>query len=415
MGNTRQSSIDVYYHKTVAFHFGKQSLQFRTSRQLFSSHDIDTGTKFLLRTIAEADYPPFQRILDVGCGYGALGLTLKSLQPASLVHLFDRDALAVDYSRQNAELNGRNDAVIYGSLGYDDIKRNDFDLIAVNIPDHAGETVIAYLLREARYYLAPGGVDAIVVVTPLEEMVANILAETPGAEIVLKRNRSGHAVFHYRFSDVKIPLKPENSAMERGIYHRQDITIRLEKLEYKIQTADSLPEFDSLSYTSKLLIKALEEMRGGEHNNALVYNPGQGHVAVALWKYLQPASIALVDRDLLALRYSRLNLNLNGCPADRVSVLHQASLDLKPGNKFDLIIGSLREDEGKVAAFLLLDKAFALLADKGKILISADSTAITRLADYVASQGLLRIKARERRRGYGLLSLEKLNRENKIR
>ena len=88
---------------------------------------------------------------------------------------------------------------------------------------------------------------------------------------------------------------------------------------------------------------------------------------------------------------------------------------MKPGNKFDLILGSLREDEGKDAAFLLLDKASALLADKGKILISAGSTAITRLADYVASQGLLRIKARERRRGYGLLALEKLNRENKTR
>jgi 16S rRNA (guanine1207-N2)-methyltransferase len=410
-----QTDTDVFYHKTATFRFGKRSLQFRTSRQLFSSHDIDAGTKFLLRTIVEADYPPFQRILDVGCGYGPLGLTLKSLRPASLVHLFDRDALAADYSRQNAALNGLNDVVICGSLGYDDIKRNDFDLIAANIPDHAGETVIAYLLREARYYLAPGGAAAIVVVIPLEEMVGKILAETPGAEIVLERNQSGHAVFHYRFSDVKAPLKPENSALERGIYHRQDITIRLERLEYKAQTADSLPEFDSLSYTSKLLIKALEEMRGGEHNNALVYNPGQGHVAVALWKLLQPASIALVDRDLLALRYSRLNLNLNGCPADRVSVLHQASLDLKPGNKFDLILGSLREDEGKDAAFLLLDKASACLADKGKILISAGSTTITRLADYVASRGLLRIKARERRHGYGLLALEKLNIENKIR
>ena len=97
---------DVYFHKTVTFRAWKHSLQFRTSQELFSSHDIDTGTKFLLRTIVEADYGNFQRILDVGCGYGPLGLTLKSLHPDSIVHLFDRDALAVEYSRQNAELNG---------------------------------------------------------------------------------------------------------------------------------------------------------------------------------------------------------------------------------------------------------------------------------------------------------------------
>lgn len=410
-----QTGTDVFYHKTVIFRLGGQSLQFKTSRQLFSSHDIDSGTKLLLRTIVEADYSAFQRILDVGCGYGPIGLTLKKLYPASLVHLFDRDALAVDYSRQNAALNGLNDAVIYGSLGYDDVNRNDFDLIVANIPDHAGEKVITYLMREARYYLAPGGIAAIVVVSPLEEMVERILSETPGAEIIFKRSRSGHTAFHYRFSDVKTPIKPEQSALERGIYYRQNITMRHEKLEYKMQTADRLPEFDSLNYGSELLIKALENLQGGEYYNVIVYNPGQGHIAVALWKLLKPETITLVDRDLLALRYSQLNLKMNGCPAEQVNVLHQAGLDLQPGNKFDLVLGSLREDETKDAAFLALDKASALLADKGTILISADSTTITHLTDYAVAQGLLRIRARERRRGYGLLVLEKLDRPNKMR
>jgi 16S rRNA (guanine1207-N2)-methyltransferase len=90
------ANTDAYYHKTIAFSFWKQRLQFRTSQQLFSAHAIDAGTKFLLRTIIEAAYPPPRHILDVGCGYGTLGLTLNSLHPASLFHLFDRDALAVE-------------------------------------------------------------------------------------------------------------------------------------------------------------------------------------------------------------------------------------------------------------------------------------------------------------------------------
>ncbi len=408
-------NTDAYYHKTVAFRFKEHNLQFRTSRQLFSSHDIDTGTRFLLHTVVEAKYSSFQRILDVGCGYGPLGLTLKKIYPQSLVHLFDRDALAVEYSRQNAALNRLNDVEIYGSLGYDDVQRNDFDLIVANIPDHAGEKVITYLLRDARYYLVPGGIVAIVVVRPLEKMVEKILSQTPGVKVIFKRNHSGHTVFHYQFSGVKTPLKPEQSALERGIYHRQDITIRLEKLEYKMQTADGLPEFDSLSYGSELIMKALAEWGGGEIKNAAVFNPRQGHIAVVLWRLLKPETIMLIDRDLLALRYSQLNLKLNNCPPDRVSVLHQAGLELKPGVKYDLIFGSLREDDNKEAAFSIVDKAYALLTARGVILISADSTAITRLADYVERHRQLRIKTKERRRGYGMLMLGKLDRLNKMR
>ena len=161
-------------------------------------------------------------------------------------------------------------------------------LSSANIPDHAGETVITYLLQEARYYLAPGGIVAIVVVAPLEEMVAKILAETPGAEVILKRNQSRHVVFHYKFSDAKTPPPPAQNSLERGIYHRNDITMRHEKLEYKMQTANGLPEFDSLSYGSEMLINALGEVGGREINHAAVFNPGQGHIAVALWKYLKP-------------------------------------------------------------------------------------------------------------------------------
>jgi 16S rRNA (guanine1207-N2)-methyltransferase len=402
------TNTDVYYHKTVAFNFWKQNLQFRTSQQLFSAHAIDAGTKFLLRTIVEANYTPPHRVLDVGCGYGPLGLTLKSLYSDSIVHLFDRDALAVEYSKQNAELNGLSDVEIYGSLGYDDVTRRDFNLIVCNIPDHAGETVINYLLRESRYHLAPNGIVAIVVVTPLEKMVVKILNETPGVSVLLKRNNSRHTVFHYKFTDAITPSPPTQNSLERGIYLRNDITMRLGKLEYQMQTANSLPEFDSLSYGSEMLINSLDKIEGKDINRAVVFNPGQGHIAVALWKTLKPEFITLIDRDLLALRYSQRNLILNGCPPERISLLHQPGFGLKSREKIDFFIGSLREEENKEAHFLALDQMSARLSDKGVILLSSGSTAITRLTDYIESKRLLRIKTRERRRGFSLLSIEKI-------
>jgi 16S rRNA (guanine1207-N2)-methyltransferase len=399
---------DIYFHKTVAFRAGQKSLVFRTSQELFSSHDIDVGTRFLLRTITEASYPGFQRILDVGCGYGALGLTLKSLHPDSTAQLVDRDALAVAYSLQNAELNGLGGMEIYGSLGYDDVSGNNFDLIISNIPGKAGETVIAYLLREAQFYLKPGGVVVVVVVAPLEEMVTKILAETPGAEMILTRKRSSHAVFHYRFSGDNTPPKPALSALERGVYHRQKVTVRLDNLAYAMQTAYGLPEFDSLSYASEMLMDALKEIRKKDISHAVVFNPGQGHVPVALWKLFRPQYITLVDRDLLALRYSRLNLTSNGCPLEKISVSHQVGIELKSAAKADLVIGVLREEASQKANSIILDQATTQLSPGGMIILSAGSTAITRLVDYVASQGLLRTKTRERRRGYSLLALERV-------
>jgi 16S rRNA (guanine1207-N2)-methyltransferase len=398
---------DVYYHKTVTFRAWRHSLQFRTSQELFSSHDIDIGTKFLLRTIVEADYSKYQCILDAGCGYGPLGLTLKNLHKDSIVHLFDRDALAVEYSRQNAELNGLVDVDIYGSLGYDDVRRADFDLIVANIPGKAGESVIAYLLREARYYLAPGGLAAIVVVAPLETTVTKILEDTPGVEIILKRNRAGHAVFHYRFTGVPGSPKPEQNGFERGVYHRKNVTIRLENLEYPMQTAYGLPEFDSLSYGSEMLVKALHSVRDLTVHRAVVFNPGQGHVAVALWKLIQPENITLVDRDLLALRYSRLNLTLNECPPERVGISHQVGIGSDSEEKTDLCVGVLREEEGKNATLLALDQAADKLSANGMIIVSSGSTAITRLVTYIESQNLLRIRTRERWQGYSLLALER--------
>ena len=398
---------DVYFHKTVTFRAWKHSLQFRVSQELFSSHDIDIGTRFLLRTIVEADYASLHHILDVGCGYGPLGLTLKNLHRDSIVHMFDRDAMAVEYSRQNAGLNGLVDVDIYGSLGYDDVRRADFDLIVANIPGKAGESVITYLLREARYYLAPGGLVAIVFVAPLEETATKILEDTPGVEIVLKRTRSGHAVFHYRFTGEPALPKPEQNGMERGVYHRKNVTIRLEKLEYPMQTAYGLPEFDSLSYGSEMLVKALHSVRDLTVHRAVVFNPGQGHVAVALWKLIRPENIALVDRDLLALRYSRLNLTLNECPPERVGISHQVGTGSDSEEKTDLFVGVLREEEGKNATFLALDQAADRLSANGMIIVSAGSTAITRLVTYIESQNLLRIRTRERWRGYSLLALER--------
>jgi hypothetical protein len=142
--------------------------------------------------------------------------------------------------------------------------------------------------------------------------------------------------------------------------------------------------------------------------NAVVFNPGQGHTAIALWKIARPQYIYLVDRDLLALRYSRHNLLLNNCLDERISIFHGVGVDFRYDKEYDLFVGILREEEGREATLQTVRRAAGKLAAPGKIIVAAGSTAVTRLVADLASQDRLRITAREKHKGYGLLALERV-------
>ena len=398
---------DVYFKKTIDFYHGGQTLQFHVSQDLFSSHQIDFGTARLLRSLDETQ--TFHKILDLGCGYGPLGLTLKKMNAESIVHLVDRDALAVEYTRQNAALNQIADVFVYGSLGYDDVQAQDFDLIISNIPGKAGETVIASLLRDACHFLKPDGLVAIVVVAPLETTVANIL-DDPDIEIVFQETRSGHAIFHYRFSEVyRDKLRPFENSFAAGLYHREAVTISAGNLTFPMQTARGLPEFDTLSYRTELMIEGLFALRGSKIDHLIVFNPGQGHIPLVLWKLARPTTaITLVDRDLLSLRYTRYNLIQNGCPESQITTAYQVGLSPQAeGQVVDLIAGIVREEEGPAAAELLVQQAAAQLAPGGTLWVTAGSTPVTRLEKAVQSGKQWRVEKRKRDKRISLLVMRR--------
>ena len=397
---------DVYFKKVVTLEEGGHTLRFRVAQGLFSSHEVDRGTRLLLRSLAGAG--AFQKVLDVGCGYGPIGLALKKADEARVVHMLDRDALAVDYCRQNAELNGLAGVEIYGSLGYDDEADRDFDLIIANIPGKASEQVISSLLLEARHYLRPGGMAAIVVVAPLNRTVTSILEGSTHVQVLYRETRSGYALYHYRFSDGSNgATRPSQTALERGMYHRETITVAAGGLEFPMKTADGLPQFDSLSYHTELLIKVMGSISGPAVRRAVVFNPGQGHVPVALWKTAGPDHILLLDRDLLALRYSRDNLVLNRCPQERIDVEHQVGVKAQGREPVDLIVGALREGEGSEGDALAVRQAAEQLAPGGTLLVASSSAAVTRLVRLVKAEGLLGVVKRRRKRGSSVLVLRR--------
>ena len=397
---------DPYYKKAVTLGLGGRELVFHVSQTLFSSYGIDAGTEFLLRTL-HREGGGFRKVLDLGCGYGPIGIALKSLEPGAALHMVDRDALALRYSAENALLNGIGDALVYPSIGFDDVEDRDFDLVAMNIPGKAGEAVIGSWLRAAPRYLGRHGRVALVVVSPLEPLLNEVIAGIPGAGVVLRRGRAGHTVLAYSVDVGEEPPLPPVRSFERGDYDRSDATFAHGQTSYRMRTVSGLPQFDSLDHRTRLLFGVLDSLNPRPiGRRVLVLNPGQGHVPVVLSKTWMPDSMDMVDRDLLALRCSARNLALNGYDISRVSTSHATGMTGSTSG-YDLIVGEMRDDEGPGVAALQIRQAVDHLAPGGLAVASAGSTTITRLVSVCRAERLGTIRERKRRRGSSVLVVER--------
>lgn len=403
---------DLYDKKTVTLRQSGIRLELRVAADLFSSFEVDVGTRLLLRTLADAPRQGQRhKILDLGCGYGPIGLTLKALDPGREVHMVDRDALAVAYSRRNADLNGLAGVEVYGSLGYDDVRATGFDLIASNIPAKAGTAAIRHFLLDAAHRLRPDGLVAVVVVAPLEALVAGVLAR-PGVEVVHCRSTASYAVFHYRFTGGQGLARsgrlggPEEPGL--GVYDRQRVPLVHGGVRLEVRTAYGLPEFDSLGYQSELAVDALLGLGGAPAGRAVVLNPGQGHVPALLWALLKPSEVHLVDRDLLALRYARANLVRNGCPPERVVTRHQVGLAGAGVAEAGVVVALLREREPPEAAAAAVRLAASELPPGGRLVVAASSTAVTRCLARLGPAGAgVAVRDRRRKKGFSVVVLER--------
>lgn len=399
-------NTDVYFKKTVQYEFGGHNLQFRTSQDLFSSFGIDIGTQRLLRTFAFERINLFSKVLDLGCGYGPIGIVLKTICQSSTVHLIDRDALAIIYSRQNAKLNNINDIKIYPSLGYDDVTETDFDLIISNIPAKVGGPVLTHILKDAQFYLRPGGKVMVVVIDAIAKYVAEVLND-PNINILFSKSWPGHVVYHYEFvTNPKTTTKATQGAFARGIYDRGEKVISTTNGKVSVQTTYGLPEFDTLSYETELILEKLQIFENHKIERAIVFNPSQGFLSVALLKYSKVGKIFLIDRNLLALRNSRRNLSFSGYSSKKISLLHQVGISTNE-RSISCIIGVLDEKENRDVHKLYIKQGISELSKGGLIVLASSSTTITRVKSFVRAEKLLKVIERDRKKGKSLIILER--------
>ena len=128
-------------------------LTFRTDAGVFSRGEVDTGTDLLLKALPEEMSGD---VLDLGCGWGVIGISVARKWPDTRVTLADINRRALDLSRENAK---RNLAEVFcaESDGMEAFEGRQFDYVITNPPIRAGKQVIYRMFADAARSLRPGG------------------------------------------------------------------------------------------------------------------------------------------------------------------------------------------------------------------------------------------------------------------
>ena len=164
-----------------------RGLELYTTWGLFSPRAIDDGSRLLLDHLEldEAD-----DCLDLGCGYGVLGLSMARSAPRGHTLMVDKDFVAVAYAERNRVHNRIENASSLLSNGFDQVPRQQFDVIVSNIPAKVGKEMLYIYLFDALAYLKPGGSFYIVTITGLRQFFKRGFSEVFGHYEKIKQGKT---------------------------------------------------------------------------------------------------------------------------------------------------------------------------------------------------------------------------------
>ncbi|PLT31318.1 class I SAM-dependent methyltransferase [Peribacillus deserti] len=139
-----------------SFTLRNKEFKFKTDNGVFSKKEVDFGSRLLIETFKpnndiEGD------VLDVGCGYGPIGLSLASELEDSRVHMVDVNARAIELAKENAQINHVQNVKIYESDRLTGVEASGFASVLTNPPIRAGKQVVHEIFEQSYAKLADGG------------------------------------------------------------------------------------------------------------------------------------------------------------------------------------------------------------------------------------------------------------------
>ena len=140
--------------RELQYYFRNEVLKFTSDSGVFSKGGIDFGSSLLLKTLIIKE--SVKRILDVGCGYGPMGITIAKTNKTTHVDMVDVNLRAINLAKRNAEKNGVFNVSVFESNAYENVN-GMYDLIVTNPPIRAGKVVVHNIILGGYNHLNENG------------------------------------------------------------------------------------------------------------------------------------------------------------------------------------------------------------------------------------------------------------------
>jgi 16S rRNA (guanine1207-N2)-methyltransferase len=169
-----------------------RAFEFLTASSVFSKKRVDLGTRLLIETVI---LPATGCVLDVGCGYGAVGIVAAALNSRLRVVMTDVNARAVRLAKQNIDRNKVANAEVRCGCLYEPVEDLTFDCVLSNPPVSAGMGTVKAIITQAPKVMASNATFQMVVRSKIgAKTLPYVFDETFGNCDVLARE-SGYRVF----------------------------------------------------------------------------------------------------------------------------------------------------------------------------------------------------------------------------
>jgi 16S rRNA (guanine1207-N2)-methyltransferase len=162
-----------------------RSFEFLTASSVFSKRKVDSGTRLLIEATI---LPQTGCVLDIGCGYGAVGIAVAKINPKLHVVMTDVNARAVRLAKKNIELNRvTNTEVRYGFF-YEPVEDLRFNCVLSNPPVSAGMETVKNIVLQAPKVITAGGTFQMVIRSKIgAKLLPALFTETFGNCMVVAR------------------------------------------------------------------------------------------------------------------------------------------------------------------------------------------------------------------------------------
>lgn len=360
-------AFDPWYKTTLDLNALGSTLKFAIPHDVFSTQKIDEGTLLLLEHLPTS-VP--RSVLDMGCGYGALGLPVAARFPQASVDLVDRDLLAVEWSTKNAATHSLQNVKAYSSLGYREVaqKNSSYDWILCNVPARIGRPFMEDLFAGAQHFLNPAGELRVVVIQDLGIIVENIAKERAWPVQEVARGPR-----HIIFALSSIPAEKSNLSEklsqpeELYTYDQVKIVGGAHELQLK-RPFDIAGDRVRVLSALPVLIDALPR-RAPE--SVFCFRCGYGNLPLLGRKLWPLAKVLAFDRDILATTFARANAAALGLEGNLLEIRESVDMAraLRSDEVFDLAVGELSPSAGEHIAEQDLVTLFKHLKENGQALI----------------------------------------------